>query len=418
MAGRHARLAARAAVEVHLEGELLAGAGRARRQQGRVVPALKRLVRVLVELREPLDGAQVALLGQERADQAAAPPRVPRRRPGARNRHGTAILVELHRHTSHGPRPVPWASSTGSARPDAGPMGSQPAGRGTGPPLTRSSGKGRGRAAPAIRPFLCGRAKGAADRPFAKPKGRTSRTYCRRGRNLGVNAGIRGTRQAASSANGSVTSDVRTTRDCLRSRLVADRQPEKFRQRADPELPHQAGAAQLDGPGRDLQAGGDLLVRPPVPDHLQDFALLVGQRLQPRPDLVEVGLARQAVGVVLDRALDLLQQDLTVERLLEELDGPRLHRPDGHRHIGISRDEHHRDPQAPRGQLLEQIEPAGSRHPDVEDQTGGAISGEPADELRGRRERDGAQSHGLQQPAQRVPHVRVVIDDVDRRVSS
>ena len=36
----------------------------------RVVPALKRLDRVLVKLRESLDGAQVALLGQERVDRA------------------------------------------------------------------------------------------------------------------------------------------------------------------------------------------------------------------------------------------------------------------------------------------------------------------------------------------------------------
>ena len=69
VAGRHAGLAARTPVEVDLERELLPGTRRLGRHQGRVVPALERLVGVLVELREPLDGTQVALLAQEGADQ-------------------------------------------------------------------------------------------------------------------------------------------------------------------------------------------------------------------------------------------------------------------------------------------------------------------------------------------------------------
>src|SRR5207253_10825053 len=66
----------------------------------------------------------------------------------------------------------------------------------------------------------------------------------------------------------------------------------------------------------------------------------------------------------LDGALDLLQQGLAVERLLDELDGPRLHRPDRHRHVGVGGDEDHRHRLAAGGQVLEQVEPAGARHPD------------------------------------------------------
>ena len=62
VAGRHAGLAARTSVEVNLERKLLPRARRLGRHQGRVVPALERLVGVRVELREPLDGTQVALL--------------------------------------------------------------------------------------------------------------------------------------------------------------------------------------------------------------------------------------------------------------------------------------------------------------------------------------------------------------------
>src|SRR5262245_23910210 len=74
VAARHARLAAGATFQIDFECKLLTGTGWARREQCRVISALKRLDLVLVKLRESLDGAQVALLGQERVDQKAAPP--------------------------------------------------------------------------------------------------------------------------------------------------------------------------------------------------------------------------------------------------------------------------------------------------------------------------------------------------------
>jgi hypothetical protein len=64
VAGRNARLTARAPVEVDLEGKLLARPRWACREQSGIISALKRLDRVLVELREPLDGAQVALFSE------------------------------------------------------------------------------------------------------------------------------------------------------------------------------------------------------------------------------------------------------------------------------------------------------------------------------------------------------------------
>ena len=69
MAGRHAGLAARTPVEVNLERELLPRTRWPCGHQGGVVPPLQRLVGVLVELREPFDRTQVALLIQERTDQ-------------------------------------------------------------------------------------------------------------------------------------------------------------------------------------------------------------------------------------------------------------------------------------------------------------------------------------------------------------
>ena len=98
MARCHARFAARAAVEIDIkEGELLAGSGRARRQQCRVVPALEWLDRVLVKLRESLDARSSRLARSRASDQQAAAPGVPRHRPGKRDRHGTEFLVEAHR---------------------------------------------------------------------------------------------------------------------------------------------------------------------------------------------------------------------------------------------------------------------------------------------------------------------------------
>jgi len=55
MTSRHARLATGAAIEIHLERQLLTRTGRGRRHQGGIILALKRCARPFMELREALD---------------------------------------------------------------------------------------------------------------------------------------------------------------------------------------------------------------------------------------------------------------------------------------------------------------------------------------------------------------------------
>ena len=143
--------------------------------------------------------------------------------------------------------------------------------------------------------------------------------------------------------------------------------------------------------------------------------LLVGQA---RRNLARIAsrsaCSAVAVDIVLDGPLDLLQEGLAVERLLDELDRARLHRPDRHRHVRERRDEDDRHSLAPRDEILVQVEPTRSRHTHVKDEAAGPPGREPSEELVGGGERLDPEAHGLQEPLQRVPHVGIVVDDVDR----
>ena len=156
-----------------------------------------------------------------------------------------------------------------------------------------------------------------------------------------------------------------------------------------------------------------LETRESVKPQLEDLAFLVGQPLESPGQVGARGHPAAALGVVLDRALDLVQERLAVERLLDELDGTGLHGPDRHGDIGMRRDEDDGHAFAARDQFLEQVEPAGARHPHIEDHATGTARGEIAEKLGGGGECLGADPDRLHEPAQRVPHVRVVIHNVD-----
>jgi hypothetical protein len=103
MAGRDARLAARASIEIDLEGELLAWSRRGRRQEGGVIAFSERLSGFLMKLSEPLDGAQVALLEEERTQQAIAAPEIRVRRLKRSSRgdgYRRTFIVEAHKRAS------------------------------------------------------------------------------------------------------------------------------------------------------------------------------------------------------------------------------------------------------------------------------------------------------------------------------
>ena len=89
VAGSHARLAARAGIEIHVEGVLLAGGRRRRRHQRRVAPGQRRTasVRGVVRLREARHGGNL-LLFQIPVDEGRRTSRVRDSRAGHRRRRG------------------------------------------------------------------------------------------------------------------------------------------------------------------------------------------------------------------------------------------------------------------------------------------------------------------------------------------
>ena len=119
-----------------------------------------------MELREPLDGAQVALLGQERADQAVAQPRGPTTETrGGATATEPLLLDELHQHALSAVR------VRASSRPHDGPMGRNRSGE---VPVRHSRGtrETQGSCQDATdRPLFYGRAKGVAASSLRKTEG-------------------------------------------------------------------------------------------------------------------------------------------------------------------------------------------------------------------------------------------------------
>ena len=60
------------------------------------------------------------------------------------------------------------------------------------------------------------------------------------------------------------------------------------------------------------------------------------------------------------------QEILLLERLWQEVYGPRLHRPRGHRNVTVSGDEDDRNPYAGLHELVLKLESANSRKPHIE----------------------------------------------------
>ena len=130
----------------------------------------------------------------------------------------------------------------------------------------------------------------------------------------------------------------RSSRGWSRTDFLSDRQPQELRQGADAELAHQARSPKLDGAGRDdsNRVAISLFGRPSLINSRTSRSFSVS-RSELRQDDLAGSEATAAIDVVLDRALDLVQEGLAVERLLDKLDGAGLHRADRHRDIGITR---------------------------------------------------------------------------------
>src|SRR5206468_147563 len=95
------------------------------------------------------------------------------------------------------------------------------------------------------------------------------------------------------------------------------------------------------------------------------LALAWGEPCDPHPHAAALRLEEPDLAVELDRLVDTVEQHLTVERLLDEVDRARAHGAHRGRHVGVAGDHDYRNRDPAPDELLLQVESAHPRQPDV-----------------------------------------------------
>ena len=108
-----------------------------------------------------------------------------------------------------------------------------------------------------------------------------------------------------------------------------------------------------------------------------------------------------------------VEQRVVAERLLQQIDGSRLHRADGERHIGMSGDHDDRKAETPLLHIGEQIEAARLRHAHIGDDAAALFRLDRSQKLSSRGVDAHVEALGLQQKPQGVANGGIVIDDMD-----
>lgn len=202
--------------------------------------------------------------------------------------------------------------------------------------------------------------------------------------------------------------------------MFAIQQPESFsnrdgfRKRANSQLFHDAVPVRLYCSFGSPQRKGDLLVALASDGQIEDDPF---PRRQTRHELAKLGrpaVVGQAGPVAAYGSLDHLEQGCAWGGLLKEVLGARLHGPHCLLDVAVTREEHDRQEGRCFGQAVLQIEPAQSRHLQVEQDAtrlghrqsrkkfgAGFIADEPV-------------PGGFKQSTKRCAKGTVVVDDVDR----
>lgn len=115
----------------------------------------------------------------------------------------------------------------------------------------------------------------------------------------------------------------------------------------------------------------------------------------------------------LEGAVDGFEQDLAVEGLGEELDGPGPQGLLGHRSVGVPGDEDDRNMVAGRLQHLLQVETALSRHPHIEHEAARRLEVAALEKLTGRHERPNRIAGDPDQSLETPSDGRVIVHDKD-----
>ncbi len=129
-----------------------------------------------------------------------------------------------------------------------------------------------------------------------------------------------------------------------------------------------------------------------------------------RTSAVSRRLSRNS-SVPVERLLNCVEQFLRPERLRQEFNGTRFHRPNCHRDITVSGDEDDWNGHSGFGQRTLTIQTAHARKSDVENQATRAVGAFAVEKLLRRRECLRPQRHRRQKILDRSAHTRVVVDD-------
>ena len=119
-----------------------------------------------------------------------------------------------------------------------------------------------------------------------------------------------------------------------------------------------------------------------------------------------------------ERLLEAGEQSAFGERLLDEIDGAELHRPDRALHLAMAGHHDHRPVDLAALQLLHHVEAVGLRHAQIEQDAAGLEIAERFEEIGAGAERIGADLGRAQHVAQRTANVAIVVHDIDVRRGS
>src|SRR5262245_6912372 len=163
----------------------------------------------------------------------------------------------------------------------------------------------------------------------------------------------------------------------------------------------------------DTDVAGNLLVEPPLQDPGHHFALTGSQRLETFPQRAQSPFSLASRAIAFEAEVDRVQQVLVPDRLGQELDRPSLHGLNRHGNVAIRGNENDRHINVRRRELSLEIETALPGQSDVENEASRPLRASGFQELRYRRQRSDLETDRLQQAAQRISDIRIVVDDHD-----
>ena len=163
------------------------------------------------------------------------------------------------------------------------------------------------------------------------------------------------------------------------------------------------------------QFRGDRFVCISVADEFKDFPLPIRQPAQAKFEARKIPLLPEHRGALLHGAMQAIEKILIAERLFNEVGGPGLDRPHGHRDIPMAGDKDDRQGTTLLNQPLLQLQTAHSGHSDVEQDAAGSITIAAFEEILCRSERANGEIDRFNEPFEGLADGGVVVDDEDHR---